>query len=67
MRIFVWICFGGNRFFNVMMQRFYLVFAAVLLHKVDLVMLSMQKMNFTAQSKIPLFYFHPAPRFVKEC
>ena len=29
-------------FFNVMMQKFYFVFAAALLQKVDLVMLSMQ-------------------------
>ena len=55
--------FGG---FNVMMQKFYFVFAAALLHKVDLVMLSMQKMKFTGEKRIP-FSFHPAPRFVKEC
>ena len=32
---------GAIGFFNVMMQNFYFVFAAALLHKVDLVMLSM--------------------------
>ena len=43
--------------------------AAALLHKVDLVMLSMQKMKFTALNNpySSLFYSHPAPRFVKEC
>ena len=40
---------GGKRcFFHVMMQKFDFVFAAVLLRKVDLVMLSMQKMKFMA-------------------
>ena len=47
-----WIClWGGNRFLQcnvVMMQKFYFVFAAALLHKADLVMLSMQEMKFTA-------------------
>ena len=42
--------FGG---FNVMMQKFYFVFAAALLHKVDLVMLSMQKMKFTGKKRFP--------------
>ena len=37
---------GAAGFFNVMMHLFF-VFAAALLHKVDLVMLSMQKMKFT--------------------
>ena len=35
-------------FFNAMMQNVSFVFAAALLHKVDLVILSMQKMKFTA-------------------
>ena len=43
-----WIRFrGATGFFNVMMQKFYFVVAAALLRKVDLVMLSMQKMKFT--------------------
>ena len=43
-----WIRFGGQQgFSNVMMQK-KIVFAAALLHKVDLVMLSMQKLKFTA-------------------
>ena len=43
---------GAASFFNVMMQRFYFVFAAALLQKEDLVMLSMQKMKFTVYEKI---------------
>ena len=43
---FVW---GATGFFNAMMQKFYFVFAAALLHKVDLVMLSMQKMKFDSR------------------
>ena len=39
---------GATGFFNVMMQKFYFVFTAALLRKVDLVMLSMQKLKFTA-------------------
>ena len=39
---------GAPGFFNVMMQKYYCVFAAALLHKVDLVMLSLQQMKFTA-------------------
>ena len=39
---------GGTGSFNVMMQKFVFVFAAALLHKVDLAMLSMQKMKFIA-------------------
>ena len=39
---------GATGFFNVMMQKLYFMFAAAMLHKVDLVMLSMQKMKFTA-------------------
>jgi len=46
-----------------MMQQFYFVFAAALLHKVDLVMLSMQKMKFIGEKQIR-FSFHSAP---KEC
>ena len=45
---FVDLLWGALSFFNVMMQKFYFVFAAVLLHKVDLVMLSMPKKKFTA-------------------
>ena len=45
---FLGLFWGATGFFNVMMQKFYLVFAAALLHKVDLVMLSMQKMKFMA-------------------
>ena len=41
-----WSRFGG--IFNVVMQKLYFVFVAALLHKVDLVMLSMPKMKFTA-------------------
>ena len=41
-RFFGLFC-GAIGFFNVMMQKFYFVIAAVLLHKVDLVMLPMQK------------------------
>ena len=44
---------GAASFFNVMMQRFYFLFAAALLQKEDLVMLSMQKMKFTVYEKIP--------------
>ena len=40
---------GATGFFNAMMQKFYFVFAAALLHKVDLVMLSMQKMKFDSR------------------
>ena len=43
---------GATGFFNVMMQ-FFFVFAAAVLHKVDLVMSSMQKMKFRAYKKIP--------------
>jgi len=44
-----WIRFGGQQgFSNVMIQKEYFVFAAALLHQVDLVMLSMQKFKFTA-------------------
>ena len=38
---------GGNRFLQCNDAKNYFVFAAALLHKVDLVMLSMQKMKFT--------------------
>ena len=58
---------GATGFFNVMMQKFYFVFAAALLHKVDLVILSMQKNEVHGVIRDSLFYFHPAPRFVKEC
>ena len=44
--IFLDSFFGATGLFNIMMQKFYFVFAAVL-HKVDLAMLSMQKMKFT--------------------
>ena len=40
----VWV---GNRVFNTKNQKFYLVLAAALLHKVDRVMLSMRENNFT--------------------
>ena len=40
--IFLDSFFGATGLFNIMMQKFYFVFAAVL-HKVDLAMLSMQK------------------------
>ena len=44
-----WIRFGGQQgFLNVMMQQFYFVFAAAFLHKVELVMLLIQKIKFTA-------------------
>ena len=47
-QIFLDSVLGATGFFNVMMQKFCFVFAAALLHKVDLVMLSMQEMKFTA-------------------
>ena len=40
-RFFGFVLRGNQGFFNVMMQNFYFVFAAALLHKVDLAMLSM--------------------------
>ena len=43
-RRFFCIRFGGpTGFFNVIMQNVYFVFAAALLHEVDIVMFSMQK------------------------
>ena len=39
---------GGNRSLQCSDAKKYFVFAAVLLHKVNLVMLSVQKMKFTA-------------------
>ena len=47
-RIFFGVVLAATGFFNVMMQKKYFVIAAALLHKVDLVMLSMQKKEFTA-------------------
>jgi len=47
-RIFLDSFWGATGFFNVVMGNFSCVFDAALLHKVDLVMLSMQKMKFTA-------------------
>ncbi len=47
---------GATGFFNAMMQKFYFVFAAALLPKVDLVMLSMQKMKFTAFKRFPILF-----------
>ena len=38
---------GETGFFNVIMQKSHFVLAASLLHNVDLVMLSMQKIKFT--------------------
>ena len=38
---------GATGFSNVVMQKIYFMFASTLLHKVDLVMLSMHKMKFT--------------------
>ena len=55
---------GATGFFNIMMQRFYFAFAAALLHKVVLLM---QNIEVHGVKKDSLFYFHPAPRFVKEC
>ena len=57
---------GAKGFFNVMMSNMYFVFAAALLHKVDLLMFSMQKNEGHSVLKDYLFYFHPAPKFVKE-
>ena len=44
-RFFGLVLGGATGFLNVMMQMLYFVFAAALLHKVDLV-ISMQKMKF---------------------
>ena len=57
---------GATGCFNVMMQKFYFVFAAASLHKVDSVMLWVQKM-IHGKIKDSLFHFHPAPRLIKEC
>ena len=57
---------GATVFFSVWMQTFYSVFAAALLLKLDLVMLSMQN-EIHGVIKDSLSYFHPAPGFVKEC
>ena len=57
---------GATGCFNVMMQKFYFAFAAASLHKVDSVMLWVQKM-IHGKIKDSLFHFHPAPRLIKEC
>ena len=58
---------GLRGFFDVMMQKTYFVFAAALLRNVDPVMLSMQKHEVSCVIKRFPVFFHPAPRFVKEC
>ncbi len=47
-RRFFGVVLAAAGVFNVVMQKLYFVFVAALLHRVDLVMLSMPKMKFTA-------------------